>query len=79
MANRNTLHINKLDDFKKWLLSDGWEILDTKGDYEIIRAIKDKRLLSGYKKLEAKEHISLLDRDMDIVRAYLKARKETKQ
>lgn len=26
MANRCTLHISKLEDFKTWLVKDGWEI-----------------------------------------------------
>lgn len=32
MADRRTLHINKLEDFKKWLVSDGWSIEKAKGD-----------------------------------------------
>lgn len=45
MANRHTLHKNKLKAFKDWLISDGWEIEDTKGFYEILRAKKGKRVL----------------------------------
>lgn len=36
MANRNTLHISKLEAFKNWLIKDGWEILPlSKNPYEV--------------------------------------------
>lgn len=43
MANRNTLHVKKLDAFKEWLTLDGWEIKQPKGDYEVLRAVKAGR------------------------------------
>ena len=30
MADRKRLHISKLDDFKEWLVKDGWEIEEPK-------------------------------------------------
>ena len=27
MAKRNVLHISKLEDLKKWMIKDGWELL----------------------------------------------------
>lgn len=27
MGKRNVLHISKLEDLKKWLVKDGWELL----------------------------------------------------
>ncbi len=35
MANRNTLSVNKIDEFKSWLEKDGWQLQDTKGFYEM--------------------------------------------
>lgn len=41
MANRNTLHISKLEAFKNWLIKDGWEILPlSKNPYEVLIASK---------------------------------------
>lgn len=78
MANRSTLHISKLEAFKEWLIKDGWEIEEPKGFYEVLRARKKGREnpLIVYKKLEAKEHLSLLDRDTGVVYAFLKNAKK---
>ena len=43
MANRNTLSVNKIDDFKVWLEKDGWQLQETKGFYEVLRAVKQGR------------------------------------
>lgn len=74
MANRHTLHISKLDDFKEWLVKDGWEIEDPKGIYEVLRARKPgrKNPIIVYKKLDTKEHLSLMDRDIGVVKAFLR-------
>ena len=76
MANRHTLHKNKLTAFKDWLISDGWEIEDTKGFYEVLRAKKGKRVLIVYERFDMKEHYSLAVRDCPIVRQFLRQRKE---
>lgn len=76
MANRHTLHKNKLTAFKDWLISDGWEIEDTKGFYEVLRAKKGKRVLIVYERFDMKEHYSLADRDCPIVGQFLRQRKE---
>ena len=83
MANRHTLHINDIDNFKKWLISDGWQIQDTKGFYEVLRAIKEskKHPLIVYYRHDTNRgkdlvHYTVADRDMGVVRAYLKERKE---
>ena len=71
MANRHILHKSKLTAFRDWLISDGWEIQDTKGFYEVLRAKKGKRVLIVYERLDMKEHYSLADRDCPIVRQFL--------
>ena len=43
MANRNTLHSNKLDAFRKWLIKTGWTIEEPKGIWEVLRAKKDRK------------------------------------
>lgn len=79
MANRQTLHIKHLEEFKVWLIKDGWKIEEPKGFYEVLRARKEKRQfpLIVYKKDAAKQHLSLMERDMRVVRAFLKERKKS--
>lgn len=71
MANRNTLHINKLEDFKNYLSCIGFEIQPTKGFYEVLRAKKDKRTVIVYEKSEAKEHLTVQDKDTDLLREFI--------
>lgn len=78
MANRHTLHINKLDSFKKWLVKDGWELLPLSNNhYEVLRAKKAGKqypliIYSG----KSSEHLSLADRDMSVVGAFLRDSKK---
>lgn len=78
MANRHTLHINKLDSFKKWLVKDGWELLPLSNNYyEVLRAQKAGKqypliIYSG----KSSEHLSLADRDMSVVGAFLRDSKK---
>lgn len=80
MANRYMLHISKLEDFKDWLVKDGWEIEQPKGTYEVLRARKSgrKNPLIVYTKADAKEHLSLMDRDSGVVGAFLRDCKKPK-
>lgn len=75
MADRRTLHISKLIDFKIWLAENGWKIEEPKGIYEVLRARKPGRqhLLMVYKKDSAKEHLSFLDRDAGVIQEFLRA------
>lgn len=80
MANRHTLHISKLEDFKEWLVKDGWEIEEPKGIWEVLRARKSGRQnhLIVYRKADAKEHLSIMDRDSGVVGAFLRDCKKTR-
>lgn len=76
MANRNTLHINAIDDFKKWLIDDGWEIQTPKGFYEVIRATKGRKTFIAFIRLKSNlQHLSTSDENASVVRAYLKDKK----
>lgn len=72
MANRHTLHSNKLDAFRKWLIKTGWTIEETKGIWEVLRAKKAGRQnpLIVYQKMN-KEHLIVLDRDIDVIKKFL--------
>ena len=79
MADRCLLHKNSLEDFKNWLIKDGWTIEPTKGEWEVLRARKSnhKNPLIIYDRLEAKEHYTVQSRDRGVVRAYLKKNLES--
>lgn len=83
MANRHTLAVTKLDDFKEWLVSDGWQIQEPKGDYEVLRATKEGRkhpLIAYYRFTTngGKElvHYTVSDRDSGVVGAYIRDRRK---
>lgn len=85
MANRNTLAVNQLEEFKAWLVKDGWNIQEPKGNYEVLRATKDGRnhTLIAYSRLATNggkeiQHLTLADRDMPIVREFLKKKTRRK-
>ncbi len=78
MAKRNVLHINKLEDLKKWLIKDGWELMPlSKNPYEVLRASKVGKqnpliMYSG----KSGEHLSFADRDMPVIGAFLRDKKK---
>ena len=80
MADRHRLHISKLDDFKEWLIKDGWDIEEPKGTWEVLRARKSGRNnpLIVYTKMDAKEHLSVMDRDSGVIGAFLRDSKKPK-
>lgn len=73
MANRNTLHISKLEAFKNWLIKDGWEILPLSNNpYEVLRASKlgisnPLIVYSG----KSKEHLSFANEWLPVIEAFL--------
>lgn len=77
MANRNTLHISHIPDFKAWLQSTGWTIEPTKGLFEVLRARRPGRKapLIIYSRMDAKQHVTVLDRDRSLVRSFLRERR----
>lgn len=75
MANRNTLHVNKLNDFRDWLEADGWDIYPCKGYFEVLRAVKGARVLIVYKRLGDIEHYTVTDKYVGVVKAFLRDRK----
>lgn len=86
MANRNTLSVGNLDKFKEWLISDGWRLHNPKGIYEVLRATKDGKPLPliVYKRNDTNNgnvlvHYTVADRDMGVVRAFLKAERMLKE
>lgn len=86
MADRCTLAVSKLEDFKEWLKTDGWEFQELKGYWEVLRATKKgkKRPLIVWRRTDTNAggplvHYTLDDRDYGIIRAYLKDRKKKEE
>jgi hypothetical protein len=81
MADRCTLAVSKLNEFKEWLIKDGWTIQPTKGYWEVLRAVKagKKRPLLIYKRMDTNAgnelvHYTVEDRDWRIVRQFINSR-----
>lgn len=71
MAERCLLHQNKLDLFRWYLESLGYEIQPAKNYYEVLRAKKDKDTVIIFTRSNA-EHLTVQDKDYEFVRRFLK-------
>lgn len=77
MASRAILHINKLKKLEKWLEKQGYMILPTsKNPYEVLRAKKDKNTVIIYQKSNTKEHLSVMEKDYDLIRKFIEESKK---
>ena len=77
MATRNILHISKLQEFEDFLETKGYMIVATsKNPYEVLRAQKDGDTVIIYKKKDAKEHLSTMDKDYHLVREFIKSQRK---
>lgn len=79
MAERCLLHKNKLDLFRWYLESLGYEIQPTKSHYEVLRAKKGKDTVIIFTRLDATEHLTVQDKDYELVRKFLKQQTEIKR
>ena len=82
MANRHILSPTRLNDFKTYLISNGYTIEAPKGNYEVLRASKvgRKHPLIVYERLSTNAgtplvHLTVMDRDASVVRNFLKSKK----
>ena len=76
MAERCLLHQNKLDLLKWWLSSKEYEIQTPKGIYEVLRAKKGKDTVIIFKKDNAKEHLTVQQKDHRLIRQFIREIKE---
>lgn len=76
MAERCLLHQSKLDLLKSWLSSKGYETQSTKGVYEVLRAKRGKETVIVFKKDNAKEHLTVQQKDHRLIRQFIKETKE---
>ena len=81
MANRHLLAVNKLEEFKNWLIENDWKIERTKGKYEVLRARKstEKLPLIVYKKdKDGLIHLSVSDWNTKYVADFINSKKDNK-
>ena len=76
MAERCLLHQNKLDLFKDWLRTKGYEIQQPKSIYEVLRAKTDNDTIIIFKKGRAKEHLTVQQKDYKLVRQFINETKK---
>lgn len=73
MANRHLLHKSRLDEFREWLIAEGWQIYPCRDCYEVLRALSPKKKwFIAYRKTEVKEHYTVRDEDMSVLRRFLR-------
>ena len=76
MAARNLLHKSKLEEFKRWLQTQGIAYRDGKGDYQVIQVEHPEHgYLVIYEKLDSKEHYSVPWKLTPIVIAFIEGKK----
>ena len=82
MANRHILSTTRLEEFKTYLLSNGYTLNAPKGSYEVLRASKPgrKHPLIVYERLSNNAgtelvHLTVMDRDMNVIRNFLHSKK----
>lgn len=82
MANRHILSHTRLEEFKTYLLSNGYVINAPKGNFEVLRATKQgrKHPLIVYERHSNNNgtplvHLTVMDRDMAVVINFLKSKK----
>lgn len=74
MANRNVLHIKHLAKFRAWLEKEGFTALPlSEHGFEVLKMKKDRRTIIIYRKMRTSEHLSVMDKDMGLVWAFLRS------
>lgn len=72
MAIRNLLRMDQLEDFEEYLEREGYMILPpSKNPYEVLRAKKGGYTVIIYRRSDAKEHLSIAERDYKLVKKFL--------
>lgn len=76
MARRDLLHLDRVGEFGAWLEGIGYVLAEPRRPAcEILRAHKCGYTVVVYKRLGAKEHASVRDQDVHIVRKFLQETK----
>lgn len=76
MPNRNTLHLKHLDAFASYLTTRGFYPQPLTNCYERLRMRNGKQVVVLYQRNAAEQHLTVPDKNMPLVWAFLRARKE---
>lgn len=77
MRTRALLHRNKLEDFKKWLLANGYEYKENQGTYEILRwKGKAGQPIPMIYDRDRGDHLTASNSAYSFVRRFIRQRKE---
>lgn len=77
MAIMNLLRTDQLEEFEEFLESEGYMILPlSKNPYEVLRAKKGRVSVIIYRRSEAKEYLSIADKDYKLVKRFLETEKQ---
>lgn len=76
MANRDTLHLKHLEPFTLWLMEQGYQRMEPTNFYEALRMRNGKDTIVLYRRNNMEQHFSVRDKDMQLVRAFLRYYKE---
>jgi hypothetical protein len=73
MASRCTLHINKLETFKTWLLKNNIQFRPGKGDFQVLQVETSKNGFQCiYFRHEMPEHYTVQDKLMPLVKRFIR-------
>lgn len=79
MAIKSRIHKRKINKFINHLIEEGWTLEENKRTYECFRVRKNGRLMVTFKNNQGTEHITIQDKDIDIINEYLKKMKKIKK
>ena len=71
MAARNLLHYNKLEEFKTWLITQGIEFRDGRGEYEVLQVRQPPHWVPVYRR-DHGDHLTVQTRMVALVELFLK-------
>lgn len=74
MRDRSLLHYSKLGIFLTWVKSEGYEIHEIKGEYEVFRIKQNKDLIIGYKR-DKTDHITVYGKGLTLIKKFLRSSK----
>lgn len=78
MRSRCLLHLSKVSDFAAFCRSQGWSDAEAKGDYEILRMVKDgDEPVIVHAKAGAKEHATTWGRSAQLFNRWRREKRAT--
>lgn len=71
MANRTTLHVSRLEAFKRWLEQQGIAYRPGKGDFQMLQVLTEEHgWQCVFRRLDMPEHYTVQDKLMPLVRRF---------